>query len=55
MALHSIKSSQNDDLFDKSVISDLNVNESRVSPAFIVFVGKLVVSFLNTFYGSFRK
>ena len=43
------------DLFDKSVISDLNVNESRVSPAFIAFVGKLVVSFLNTFYGSFRK
>ena len=42
-------------LFDRSVISDLNVDESRVSPAFIVFVGKMVVSFLNTFYGSFRK
>lgn len=43
------------ELFDKSVISDLNVDENRVSPAFIVFVGKTVLFFLNTFYGSFRK
>ena len=38
------------DLFNKSVVSDLNVDEERIAPALIEFVGQSVVSFLRAFF-----
>lgn len=43
------------DLFNKSVVSDLNVDEDRVAPALIEFFGQTVVFFLNTFFVTFKK
>ena len=43
------------DLFNKSVVSDLNVDEDRLAPALIEFFGQTVVFFLNTFFVTFKK
>ena len=43
------------DLFNKSVVSDLNVDEDRLTPALIEFFGQTVVFFLNTFFVTFKK
>ncbi len=40
-------------LYDRSVVSDLNIDESRISPALIRFFGQTVVLFLNTFFKTF--
>lgn len=39
------------DLYNKAVVSDLNVDEDRIDLSFIEFVGKTVLSFLETFFG----
>ncbi len=36
--------------FDMSVVADLNVDESRISPAFIEFIGKTIVSIFGLFF-----
>ena len=41
-------------LYDMAVVSDLNVDESRIGPAFIEFFGNTVVFFLNTFFKTFK-
>lgn len=43
------------DLFDKSVVSDLNVDEDRLAPALIEFFGQTVILFLNTFFVTFKN
>lgn len=43
------------DLYDRSVVSDLNIDENRIAPAFIEFIGHTVVFFLNTFFKTFSK
>ena len=43
------------DLYDKSVLSDLNVDEDRLAPAIIEFFGQTVIFFLNTFFKTFSK
>lgn len=42
------------DLYNKSVVSDLNVDEDRIAPALIEFIGQTVVFFLNTFFVTFK-
>ena len=42
------------DLYDKAVVSDLNVDENRIPPVFIEFFGNTVVFFLNTFFKTFK-
>ena len=43
------------DLYNKAVVSDLNVDEDRIAPAIIEFFGQSVVFFLNTFFVTFKK
>lgn len=43
------------DLYNKSVVSDLNIDENRIAPIFIEFFGQTVVFFLNTFFKTFSK
>ena len=43
------------DLFNRSVVSDLNVDEDRIAPALIEFIGHTIVFFLNTFFVTFKK
>ncbi len=43
------------DLFNRSVVSDLNVDEDRIAPALIEFIGQTIVFFLNTFFVTFKK
>ncbi len=43
------------DLYNKSVVSDLNVNEDRLAPAIIEFFGQTVIFFLQTFFKTFSK
>lgn len=43
------------DLYDKSVVSDLNVDEDRIAPALIEFFGQTVIFFLSTFFKTFSK
>lgn len=43
------------DLYNKSVVSDLNVDEDRLAPALIEFFGQTVLFFLNTFYKTFSN
>ena len=43
------------ELFNKSVVSDLNVDEDRFAPALIEFIGQSIVFFLNTFFVTFKK
>lgn len=40
-------------LYDRSVVSDLNVDESRIPTALIIFFGQSVVFFLRTFFKTF--
>lgn len=42
------------DLYNKSVVSDLNVDEDRIAPALIEFIGQTVIFFLNTFFVTFK-
>ena len=43
------------DLYNKAVVSDLNIDEDRIAPAIIEFFGQSVVFFLNTFFVTFKK
>lgn len=43
------------DLYDKSVVSDLNIDEDRLAPALIEFFGQTVVFFLQTFFKTFSN
>lgn len=43
------------DLYNMSVVSDLNIDENRIAPAIIEFFGHTVVFFLNTFFKTFSK
>ena len=43
------------DLYNKAVVSDLNIDEDRIAPAIIEFFGQTVVFFLNTFFVTFKK
>ena len=43
------------DLYNKSIVSDLNVDEDRLAPALIEFFGQTVLFFLNTFYKTFSN
>lgn len=43
------------DLYDKSVVSDLNIDESRIAPAIIEFFGHTVIFFLKTFFKTFSE
>ena len=43
------------DLYNESVVSELNVDENRIAPIFIEFFGQTVVFFLNTFFKTFSK
>lgn len=43
------------DLYDRSVVSDLNVDEDRIAPALIEFFGQTVIFFLSTFFKTFSK
>lgn len=67
LALHMIVTDVTNDLgankrdgilkryFDSSVVSDLNVDEDRVHPDIIEYIGHTIVFFLNTFYVTFKK
>lgn len=37
--------------FDMSVVADLNIDENRISPAFIEFIGSSIISIFNLFFG----
>ena len=43
------------DLYNKAVVSDLNIDESRINPALIEFFGHTVIFFLNTFFKTFSN
>ncbi len=43
------------DLYDKSVVSDLNIDENRIAPAIIEFFGHTVIFFLKTFFKTFSN
>ncbi len=43
------------DLYDKAILSELNVDENRLAPALIEFFGQTVIFFLQTFFKTFSK
>ena len=43
------------DLYDRAVVSELNIDEDRLAPALIEFIGQTVVFFLQTFFKTFSK
>lgn len=43
------------DLYNRAIVSDLNIDEDRFSPAFIEFFGQTVISFLKSFFGTIKK
>lgn len=43
------------DLYNKAIVSDLNIDEDRIPTALIEFFGQTIVFFLNTFYKTFSK
>ncbi len=43
------------DLYNKSVVSDLNIDENRLAPAIIEFFGHTVIFFLQSFFKTFSK
>ena len=43
------------DLYDRAVISELNIDEDRLAPALIEFIGETVIFFLQTFFKTFSK
>ena len=43
------------DLYDRAVVSELNIDEDRLAPALIEFIGQSVIFFLQTFFKTFSK
>ena len=43
------------DLYDRAILSELNIDEDRIAPAIIEFFGNTVLFFFNTFYKTFSN